>query len=66
MDTDSDDKLALLARGSVYLKMGITKNAISDFSRTLEIDSKHPKAYHLRGLVHEMAGDDNEALKDFN
>lgn len=48
IDADSDDKLAVLARGSVYLKMGDTKNAIGDFSRALEIDSKHPKAYHLR------------------
>jgi len=66
IDADSDDKLAVLARGSVYLKMGDTKNAIGDFSRALEIDSKHPKAYHLRGLAHEMAGDNNKALKDFD
>jgi tetratricopeptide (TPR) repeat protein len=63
---DSDDRLAVLARGSVYLKMGNTKNAIDDFSRALEIDSKHPKAFHLRGLAYEMAGEDDEALKDFN
>jgi tetratricopeptide (TPR) repeat protein len=66
IDTDPDDKLALLARGSVYLKMGNTENAIGDFSRTLQIDSSHPKAYHLRGLAREMAGDDDEALKDLN
>ena len=66
IDTDSDDKLALLARGSVYLKMGNTENAIGDYSRTLEIDAKHPKAFHLRGLAREMAGDDDEALKDIN
>ena len=66
IDADSDDKLAFLARGSVYLKMSDTKNAINDFSRALEIDSKHPKAYHLRGLAHEMAGDNDEALSDFN
>ena len=66
IDADSDDKLAVLARGSVYLKMGDTKNAIGDFSRALEIDSKHPKAYHLRGLAHEMAGDNDRALKDFD
>ena len=66
IDTDSDDKLALLARGSVYLKMGDTDNAIGDFSRTLEVDSKHSKAYHLRGLAREMAGDNDEALEDFN
>lgn len=66
IDTDPDDKLALLARGSVYLKMGNTEYAIGDFSRTLQIDSSHPKAYHLRGLAREMAGDDDEALKDLN
>ena len=66
IDMDPDDKLALLARGSVYLKMGNTENAIGDFSRTLQIDSKHPRAYHLRGLAREMAGDDDEALKDLN
>jgi tetratricopeptide (TPR) repeat protein len=66
IDADSDDKLAFLARGSVYLKMSDTKNAIDDFNRALEIDSKHPKAYHLRGLAYEMAGDNDEALLDFN
>ena len=66
IDTDPDDRLALLARGSVYLKIGNTENAIGDFSRTLQIDSSHPKAYHLRGLAREMAGDDDEALKDFS
>ena len=66
IDRDPDDKLALLARGSVYLKMGNTENAMGDFSRTLQIDSRHPKAYHLRGLAREMAGDDDKALEDLN
>ena len=61
IDADSDDKLAFLARGSVYLKMSDTKNAIDDFNRALEIDSKHPKAYHLRGLANEMDGNNDEA-----
>jgi tetratricopeptide (TPR) repeat protein len=66
LDADSEDKLALLARGSVYLKMGNTKNAIDDFSRTIEMDPNHAKAYHLRGLAREKAGDNDKALKDFN
>ena len=66
IDVDSGDKLSYLARGSVYLKMSDTKNAIDDFSRVLKIDSKHPKAFHLRGLAREMAGDNDEALTDFN
>ena len=63
---DPDDRLALLARGSVYLKLGNSSNAVSDFSKAIEIDSKHPKAYHLRGLAREMAGKNDEALTDFN
>jgi tetratricopeptide (TPR) repeat protein len=66
IDTDSEDKLAYLARGSVYLKMKDTNNAIADFNHVIEIDANHPKAYHLRGLAHEMAGDNDSALSDFN
>ncbi|MGB5749855.1 MAG: tetratricopeptide repeat protein [Desulfobacterales bacterium] len=58
-------RLAWLARGSVYLKMGNSQNAISDFNQAIELDSNHPKAYHLRGLAREMSGDNDEALADF-
>ncbi len=63
---DPDDKPALLARGSLYLKMGNAKSAKTDFSRVLEIYGNHPKAHYLRGLAREMEGDDSEALSDFN
>ena len=63
---DSDDKLAYLARGSVYLKMSESNKAIDDFNRAIQIDANHPKAYHLRGLAHEMMGDHDEALRDFS
>jgi tetratricopeptide (TPR) repeat protein len=66
LKVDPNDRLAWLARGSVYLKMGISQNAISDFSKAIELDSNYPKAFHLRGLAREMAGDDDDALKDFN
>ena len=63
---DTDNKLAFLARGSVYLKMSESRKAIDDFNRAIQIDANHPKAYHLRGLAHEMVGDHDEALSDFN
>ena len=66
LDADSDDKLALLARGSVYLKMSNSKNAISDFDRAVKNDSKYAKAYHLRGIALVTAGSDDKALKDFD
>ena len=65
LKADPEDRLAWLARGSVYLKMGKTENAIGDFSNAIELSPNHPKAYHLRGLAREMAGENDEALADF-
>ncbi|MGD8336164.1 MAG: hypothetical protein PVJ29_03600 [Desulfobacterales bacterium] len=64
LDSDPEDKLVLLARGSAHLKSGKAENAIGDFSRAIDVDSGYAKAYHLRGLARELAGDDNAALKD--
>ena len=63
---DPDEKLALLARGAVYLKLGNAKNAKSDFSRVLEIDAAHSKALLLRGLAQEVEGSNSDALNDFD
>jgi Tfp pilus assembly protein PilF len=66
LNADPGDRLAWLARGSVYLKMKNSQNAISDFNRAIQLDSNHPKAYHLRGLAREMAGENDEALSDIS
>ena len=66
LKADPGDRLALLARGSVYLKMSNAEEAIKDFSEAIKIDPNHPKAYHLRGLAREMLGDDETALSDFS
>lgn len=63
---DPDDRLALLARGSVYLKMNNSNSAINDFNRAIEISPNHAKAYHLRGLARELAGSNAQALEDFS
>ena len=65
LTADPGDRLALLARGSVYLKMSNAEDAINDFSEALKIDPNHPKGYHLRGLAREILADDDAALKDF-
>ena len=65
LKADPNDRLAWLARGSVYLKMKNSEKAISDFTQAIELDSIHPKAYHLRGLARELAGDNDAALEDF-
>ena len=63
---DSDNKQALLARGSIYLKLGNSINAISDFSQLLEIDGNHPKALLLRGVARNLEGSIDKALRDIN
>lgn len=65
LNTEPDDRMALLARGSVYLKMNRAEDAIKDFSEALRLNPNHPKGYHLRGLAQEILGDDDAALKDF-
>jgi tetratricopeptide (TPR) repeat protein len=62
---DPVDRMALLARGTVHLKLKHAEDAIKDFSEALKIDPNHPKGYHLRGLAQEILGDDDAALKDF-
>ena len=66
VEADPSDKMALLARGAVYMKRGKTDLSAADFGRVIELDDKYAKAYHLRGLAREMAGDDKAALDDFN
>ena len=66
LSVDPDDRLATLARGSVYLKMKQPERAISDFDRAIEMDPKNAKAHHLRGLALELTGSDEQALKDFD
>ncbi len=66
VDADPADKLALLARGAVYMKRGDTDRSVADFGRVIDLDEGYAKAYHLRGLAREMAGDDEAALNDLN
>jgi len=66
IDAEPGDKLALLARGAVYMKRGDAEHSANDFSRVIDLDGSYAKAYHLRGLAREMAGNDDEALKDLN
>ena len=48
------------------MKLGNAKSAGNDFSRVLEFDPDHTRAYYLRGISREMAGDAHQALEDFN
>ena len=66
IELDPNHKLALLSRGTGYMKMDRAQDAKADFGRVIEIDPDYARAYHLRGLVHESAGDPHGALHHFN
>lgn len=66
VEQDPNHKLALVARGSAYLKLGDARSAVSDFSRAIDLDPDYARAYHLRGLACENKGDGESALIDFD
>ena len=62
---DPDHKLALISRGSAYLKLDRFTDAVGDFDHAIEIDPGYARAYHLRGVAKERSGDHEGALEDF-
>ncbi len=52
-------------RGMAYFSESKYKEALSDFSRTLELDSQAYKAAYYRGVVHSVLADYSSAVKDF-
>ena len=63
---DPNHKLALISRGSAFLKVERFSDAVNDFDRAVEIDPEYARAYHLRGVAKERSGDDEGALEDFS
>ena len=63
---DPNHKLALISRGSAFLKIDRFTDAVNDFDRAIEIDSGYARAYHLRGVAKEKNGDNEGALEDFS
>lgn len=59
-------KLALVTRGSAYLKMNNIDKALKDFDRAIVIDPEYSRAYHLRGIAREKSGEDENSLADFS
>jgi len=63
---DPNHKLALVSRGSAYLKLDDTDKAVSDFDRVIEIDPNYARAYHLRGIAREQNEEYEGALDDIS
>jgi Flp pilus assembly protein TadD len=53
-------------RGIAYGEKGRYDQAISDFSKAIEINPRYGKAYNNRGIVHRLKGQYDQAISDFN
>ena len=66
LDLDPDHKLALVSRGSAFLKLNDFGRAVKDFDRVIELDPDYARAYHLRGIAREYEEDYENALADIS
>lgn len=53
-------------RGAAFGEKGQYDQAISDFSKAIEIDARYSKAYNNRGIVYRLKGQYDRAILDFN
>jgi tetratricopeptide (TPR) repeat protein len=66
LNAQPENTIALISRGTSYLRMDDTDSAMADFNSVLQLDPGNARAYHMRGLAHEKRGDNQAALSDFN
>ncbi len=66
IELDPDNKLALVTRGSAFLKLNNFDMAVKDFDRVIELDPNYARAYHLRGIARESTEDYENALADIS
>ena len=60
------DPLPYYNRGNAYESRERYKQSIADYSRAIEIQPYHSKAYNNRGIVYGILGNLEKALSDFN
>jgi tetratricopeptide (TPR) repeat protein len=60
-----EDAEAYDNRGNAYKKNGQYDKAISEFTKAIEINSRHADAYYTRGVVYYYKKDYEKALDDF-
>ncbi len=66
LKSEPNHKIALISRGSAFLKLNQIDDAAKDLNRVIDLYPEYHRAYHLRGLVNEKNGENKAALADFN
>jgi tetratricopeptide (TPR) repeat protein len=66
LELDPTDKLAVITRGTAFLKQEKFQEALADFDRAIELDPQHAGTFHKRGLVLENLGKYEDAIREFD
>jgi tetratricopeptide (TPR) repeat protein len=55
-----------LVRGRTYIVEKNNQQAISDFSKVIELDPQNPEPYKFRGIAFSLIGNSEMSIKDFD
>jgi tetratricopeptide (TPR) repeat protein len=66
LELEPTHKLAVITRGTAFLKQEKLQEALADFDRAIELDPQHAGAFHKRGLVWEKLGNYENAVREFD
>ena len=64
MHLDGEHAGAFYVRGCAYEKLDMVEQAISDFTRVLQIDGQHINAAYARGACENKRGNFAKAIDD--
>lgn len=60
-----EEKIDFYIRGNTYMASGEYQQAIDDFTKTIELNSKEANAYYWRGFAYEKLGKFQQAIDDY-
>jgi Flp pilus assembly protein TadD len=65
LEDSPDFTLGFMSRGSAWMKLDKIDDAVSDFTRVLQMDPNNARAYHLRGTGSRKIGGSPGSGKGF-
>ena len=66
IDEQPENHMAIMSRGTAYLRTDDIGSALEDFNRVIELDPDNARARHMRALTYEKMGNNPAALDDIN
>jgi tetratricopeptide (TPR) repeat protein len=64
-DGGFEKEISYLSRGAAHLKLKESDEAVSDFSRVVDLDGKNARAFYYRGMAYAQRKDYDKAVDDF-